>query len=186
MSEVWCIVGGSDGRDRYLAEELIRTGNSVAILKNDVSQLAMLVNTYGEAILPIEIRDSGDEALVDALAHVEASYGHVDAIAVVVDWWPEGTDAQDPPDLSLTKRPAGFEHAAEVLAANLPGSRVVIVTGRMHASAEDRLTARMLNTVLEDRLRHAALSGAQAGRPIDVLHVADVSAQLGEIREHEH
>ncbi|MFU8945368.1 hypothetical protein ACLRGF_01410 [Mycetocola zhadangensis] len=176
MAEVWCIVGGSDGRDRYLAEELIHTGNSVAILKNDVSHLAMLVNAYGDAILPIEILDEGDEALAEALHHVEESFGQVDVIAVLLDPCTENEIEQV--STSLTKDRAGFAYAVEVLTSSLPGSTIVIVTGQLNASKDDQLRTRMLNAALEDRLRHAVPFTAQNNRTIDVIYVDDVPARL--------
>ena len=178
VAEVWCIIGGSDGRDRHLAEELIRTGSSVAMLKGDVSHLAMLVNAYGDAILPIEVRDGEDESLVEALRHVDESYGHVDAIAVILDPWTEDEPTVENSTPSLTKDRAGLAHAAQVLTSSLPGSTIVLVTGQLNANEEEGLSTRMLNAVLEDRLRRSVPFTVQNSRTIEVLHVDDIAGRL--------
>lgn len=166
MSEVWCVVGGSDGRDRYLAEALIQSGHTVAVIKENVSDLAMLVNRYGDAILPIELRDAEEGSLLAGLDGVHDSLGPVDTIAVILEHW-VGEDAVD-----LTSVPRPVERRLfALLAASLPGSAVVVVTGETDANEQDRLTTQMLNSALESRLRRVLSSLEQPNRALSVVAI---------------
>jgi NADP-dependent 3-hydroxy acid dehydrogenase YdfG len=55
MTKTWFITGTSKGFGRIFAEAALDRGDSVAASARDVSTLDVLVDTYGDAVLPLEL-----------------------------------------------------------------------------------------------------------------------------------
>jgi len=153
MSQVWCVIGGADGRAELVASSLIDGGNDVAIPSHDVSGLAMLVSRYHDAVLPIELGDAELSTLEGALEAIEESYGAIDAFAIILD----------------AQMPAGVIAAGKALAQLRSEASIVLVTGSTTDDDEQRATQRMLNTVFEARLHKAGLTQ----RRLSVVELSD-------------
>jgi len=157
MSQVWCVIGGEDGRAELVASSLIDGGNDVAIPSHDVSNLAMLVARYHDSVLPIELGDAELSTLEGAVDAIEESYGAIDSFAIIVD----------------AQVPAGVIAAGKALAQLRPAASIVLVTGSVTDNDEQRETQRMLNTVFEARLHKVAPAEVMQQRRISVVELSD-------------
>ena len=78
MAKVWFITGASKGFGREWAEAALERGDKVAATARRLETLDALVDTYGDAVLPIQLdvtdRDA-DFGALDVVAN-NAGYGH--------------------------------------------------------------------------------------------------------------
>ena len=92
MAKTWFITGASKGFGREWTEAALERGDKVAATARKVETLDPLVETYGDAVLPIQLdvteRDADFEAVKKAAEHFgqldvvvnNAGYGHFGAI----------------------------------------------------------------------------------------------------------
>jgi len=92
LAKTWFITGASKGFGREWTEAALERGDKVAATARKVETLDPLVETYGDAVLPIQLdvteRDADFEAVKKAAAHFgqldvvvnNAGYGHFGAI----------------------------------------------------------------------------------------------------------
>jgi NAD(P)-dependent dehydrogenase (short-subunit alcohol dehydrogenase family) len=92
LAKTWFITGTSKGFGREWAEAALERGDKVAATARNLGTLEALVNTYGDAVLPIELdvtdRAADFEAVKKAADHFgqldvvvnNAGYGHFGAI----------------------------------------------------------------------------------------------------------
>lgn len=167
MSEVWCVIGGPDGRSGTMAHALIARGNAVAIPSADVSPFAMLVNRHHDAVLPVETRDAELDTLRDALDAIEESFGAIDVIAVILP-------TPDPPQGLANAVTARIAATAHTFVQLRPDSSTVIVTGTPDDTAERENDLRVLNAALEARLRKAVASRLTTHRQVSVATMSEI------------
>ena len=80
MSKIWFITGTSRGFGREWAEAALDRGDRVAATARDTGTLAPLVDTYGDAVLPLAL-DVTDKAAVDAaVARAHEHFGRLDVV----------------------------------------------------------------------------------------------------------
>src|SRR5919112_3363271 len=80
MAKVWFITGTSKGFGRIWAEAALDRGDRVAATARDASSLDALVESYGDAVLPIAL-DVTDKAAVDAaVARAHDHFGRLDVV----------------------------------------------------------------------------------------------------------
>lgn len=82
MHKVWFVTGSSRGLGRQFVEAALSRGDKVAATARSTSGLTDLVETYGDAVLPIAM-DVTDRAAV--FTAVERAIGHFGRIDVVVN-----------------------------------------------------------------------------------------------------
>jgi NAD(P)-dependent dehydrogenase (short-subunit alcohol dehydrogenase family) len=80
MSKVWFITGTSRGFGRVWAEAALARGDRVAATARSVSSLDALVESYGDAVLPLAL-DVTDKAAIDAaVAQAHERFGRLDVV----------------------------------------------------------------------------------------------------------
>ncbi len=79
---VWFITGASRGFGRVWAEAALGRGDQVAATARDVATLSALVDTYGDAVLPIELDVTDRDG---AFAAVDAAYERFGRLDVIVN-----------------------------------------------------------------------------------------------------
>ncbi|MDN3239055.1 SDR family NAD(P)-dependent oxidoreductase [Glycomyces tritici] len=82
MSKVWFVTGSSRGLGRQFVEAALSRGDKVAATARGVEGFGGLVETYGDAVLPLAM-DVTDRAAV--FSAVERAVGHFGRIDVVVN-----------------------------------------------------------------------------------------------------
>jgi NAD(P)-dependent dehydrogenase (short-subunit alcohol dehydrogenase family) len=79
-SKVWFITGASKGFGRIWAEAALARGDRVAATARDSSTLDALVESYGDAVLPLRL-DVDDKAADDAaIARAHEKFGRLDVV----------------------------------------------------------------------------------------------------------
>src|SRR4051794_36684181 len=76
----WFITGTSRGFGREWAEAALKRGDRVAATARNVESLADLVDTYGDAILPIELDVTDRAAGFAAVARAHDVFGSLDVV----------------------------------------------------------------------------------------------------------
>ena len=80
MAKVWFITGTSRGFGREWAEAALERGDQVAATARDVATLQPLVDTYGDAVLPIELDVTDREADFAAVQTAHDKFGRLDVV----------------------------------------------------------------------------------------------------------
>jgi NAD(P)-dependent dehydrogenase (short-subunit alcohol dehydrogenase family) len=78
--KVWFITGTSRGFGREWAEAALKRGDKVAATARNVDSLADLVDTYGDAILPIALDVTDRDADFAAVKHAHEKFGRLDVV----------------------------------------------------------------------------------------------------------
>ena len=79
-SRTWLITGASRGFGRVWTEAALQRGDSVAATARDISTLAPLVETWGDAIMPIELDVTDRDAAFAAVASAHSRFGSLDVV----------------------------------------------------------------------------------------------------------
>lgn len=191
MSEVWCVIGGLDGRSGLVADALIARGNAVAIPSADVSSFAMLVNRHHDAVMPVETADAELDTLRDALDAIEESFGAIDVIAVIPPMQdlprslpspdrlrsisPRSTSASSDTTASTDAATARISATAHTFVHLRPDASIVIVTGPANDDdAAREADLRVLNAALESRLRKAVAGTSRDRRQVCVATTTEI------------
>ncbi|AUA08206.1 SDR family NAD(P)-dependent oxidoreductase [Streptomyces sp. SID8382] len=77
---VWFITGASRGFGRVWAEAALKRGDRVAATARDESTLSALVDSYGDAILPVRLDVTDRDAAVAAVAAAHEHFGRLDVV----------------------------------------------------------------------------------------------------------
>jgi NAD(P)-dependent dehydrogenase (short-subunit alcohol dehydrogenase family) len=80
MTKTWFITGTSKGFGRIFAEAALDRGDSVAASARDVSTLDVLVDTYGDAVLPLELDVTDRIAVLAAVSTARDKFGRLDVV----------------------------------------------------------------------------------------------------------
>lgn len=80
MNKVWFITGSSRGFGRELVRAALEAGDSVAATARRPDQLADLVETYGQRVLPLALDVTDPEQATSALAAAQDRFGRVDVV----------------------------------------------------------------------------------------------------------
>lgn len=80
MSKVWFITGSTRGFGRELVKAALDAGDTVAATARRPDQLAELVDTYGDRILPLTLDVTDAAAAITAIAAAQQRFGRIDIV----------------------------------------------------------------------------------------------------------
>ncbi|GAA3434814.1 SDR family oxidoreductase [Kutzneria kofuensis] len=80
MSKIWFITGASRGFGRSWTVAALERGDKVAATARDLGKLKDLVDTYGDAILPIQLDVTDRAADFAAVRQAHAHFGRLDVV----------------------------------------------------------------------------------------------------------
>lgn len=80
MNKVWFITGSSRGFGRELVRAALEAGDGVAATARRPEQLADLVETYGQLVLPLALDVTDPEQVASAMAAAQNRFGRVDVV----------------------------------------------------------------------------------------------------------
>ncbi|CAN5249137.1 hypothetical protein BH09ACT10_BH09ACT10_30780 [soil metagenome] len=80
MSKTWFITGASKGFGREWAEAALERGDKVAATARKVETLDALVDTYGDAVLPIQLDVNDRAADFAAVQQAAQHFGQLDIV----------------------------------------------------------------------------------------------------------
>jgi NAD(P)-dependent dehydrogenase (short-subunit alcohol dehydrogenase family) len=80
MSSTWFITGASKGFGREWADAALERGDSVAATARPLETLDPLVDTYGDAVLPIQLDVTDRGADFDAVKRAADHFGKLDVV----------------------------------------------------------------------------------------------------------
>ena len=80
MSKVWFVTGSTRGFGRELVRAALDAGDSVAATARRPDQLADLVDTYGDRILPLALDVTDADAAKAAIATARERFGRLDVV----------------------------------------------------------------------------------------------------------
>ncbi|SKC19039.1 SDR family NAD(P)-dependent oxidoreductase [Dyadobacter psychrophilus] len=80
MSKIILITGASRGFGRLWANALLKRGDKVAATARNIEDLNDLIETFGDAVLPIQLDVNDREACFAAVNKVVANFGRIDVL----------------------------------------------------------------------------------------------------------
>jgi NAD(P)-dependent dehydrogenase (short-subunit alcohol dehydrogenase family) len=80
MSKTWLITGASKGFGREWTEAALERGDNVAATARDLATLDVLVESYGDAVLPIKLDVTDRSADFAAVEQAAAYFGRLDVV----------------------------------------------------------------------------------------------------------
>ncbi len=80
MAKVWFITGASKGFGREWAEAALERGDSVAATARNLDDLAGLVDSYGDRVLPLKLDVTDRAADADAVRAAQEKFGRLDVV----------------------------------------------------------------------------------------------------------
>jgi NAD(P)-dependent dehydrogenase (short-subunit alcohol dehydrogenase family) len=80
LAKTWFITGASKGFGREWTEAALERGDKVAATARDPETLEVLVNTYGDAVIPIQLDVTDREADFKAVKKAADSLGQLDVV----------------------------------------------------------------------------------------------------------
>jgi NAD(P)-dependent dehydrogenase (short-subunit alcohol dehydrogenase family) len=80
MSKTWFITGASKGFGREWTEAALERGDNVAATARNLETLDALLDTYGDAVLPIELDVTDREADFAAVQRAAEHFGSLDIV----------------------------------------------------------------------------------------------------------
>ena len=80
MSRVWLVTGSSRGLGRACVEVALEAGDRVAATARDPERLRDLLDTYGDAVLPLRLDVTDHDAAARAVALARESFGRIDVV----------------------------------------------------------------------------------------------------------
>ena len=80
MSKVWFVTGSSRGLGRALVEVALAAGDRVAATARDPERLHDLLDTYGDAMLPLALDVTDYDAAARVVAQANETFGRIDVV----------------------------------------------------------------------------------------------------------
>jgi NAD(P)-dependent dehydrogenase (short-subunit alcohol dehydrogenase family) len=80
MSKVWFVTGSSRGLGRNFVEAALSRGDKVAATARSVESLKGLVDTYGDAVLPLEMDVTDKAAVFESVQRAAEHFGSLDVV----------------------------------------------------------------------------------------------------------
>jgi NAD(P)-dependent dehydrogenase (short-subunit alcohol dehydrogenase family) len=118
--KVWFITGTSKGFGRIWAEAALERGDRVAATARNIESLKDLVETYGDAVMPISL-DVTDKAAVDsAVAQAHDHFGRLDVVVNNAGYGLFGTVEEVTEEQARAQMETNFFGALWVTKAALP------------------------------------------------------------------
>ena len=118
--KIWFITGTSKGFGRIWAEAALQRGDNVAATARDAGTLADLVDTYGDAVLPMTL-DVTDKATVDAaVGRAHEHFGRLDVVVNNAGYGLFGTIEEVTEDQARAELETNLFGALWVTKASLP------------------------------------------------------------------
>ena len=80
MSKVWFVTGSSRGLGRALVEVALEAGDCVAATARNPARLQDLLDTYGDALLPLRLDVTDYDAAARVVAQARETFGRIDVV----------------------------------------------------------------------------------------------------------
>jgi len=80
MSKVWFVTGSSRGLGRSLVDVALEAGDRVAATARSPERLHDLLDTYGDAVLPLRLDVTDYDGAARAVAQAQETFGHIDVV----------------------------------------------------------------------------------------------------------
>ncbi|GIH52411.1 NADP-dependent 3-hydroxy acid dehydrogenase YdfG [Microbispora rosea] len=80
MQKVWFVTGSSRGLGRNFVEAALKRGDKVAATARSTASLQALVDTYGDAVLPLEMDVTDRAAVFESVQRAKEHFGRLDVI----------------------------------------------------------------------------------------------------------
>src|SRR5712692_4633614 len=80
MAKIWFITGASKGLGREWTEAALERGDKVAAIARNLKALDVLVDMYGDAVLPIQLDVTDCRADFDAVKRAADHFGKLDIV----------------------------------------------------------------------------------------------------------
>lgn len=80
MSKVWFVTGSSRGLGRNFVEAALSRGDKVAATARSIDSLKGLVDTYGDAVLPLEMDVTDKAAVFESVQRAAEHFGSLDVV----------------------------------------------------------------------------------------------------------
>jgi NAD(P)-dependent dehydrogenase (short-subunit alcohol dehydrogenase family) len=80
VRKVWFITGSSRGLGRSFAEAALSRGDHVAAAARDTASLEGLVDTYGDAVLPVQADVTHEAAVLEGVKRAAEHFGRLDVV----------------------------------------------------------------------------------------------------------
>ena len=80
MRKTWFVTGSSRGLGRRFVESALERGDQVAATARDTDALADLVDTHGDAVLPVQLDVTDRAAVTEAVKRAAAHFGRLDVV----------------------------------------------------------------------------------------------------------
>ncbi|MEV4567257.1 SDR family NAD(P)-dependent oxidoreductase [Nonomuraea sp. NPDC049419] len=80
MQKVWFVTGSSRGLGRNFVQAALERGDKVAATARSTESLKALVDTYGDAVLPLEMDVTDRAGVFDAVQRAHEHFGRLDII----------------------------------------------------------------------------------------------------------
>ncbi len=118
--KVWFITGSSRGFGRYWAEAALQRGDRVAATARNIETLNALVETYGDAVLPLQLDVTNREAAYATVAQAHERFGRLDVVVNNAGYGLFGAVEEVSEELARAQMEANFFGALWVTQAALP------------------------------------------------------------------
>jgi NAD(P)-dependent dehydrogenase (short-subunit alcohol dehydrogenase family) len=120
MTRTWLITGSSRGLGRDLAEAALEAGDNVAATARRPSQLADLVQRYGDRVLPLALDVTDPAAATAAVEQAVSRFGSLDVVANNAGYGNSGAIEDTPADDFRDQFETNFFGVVNVTRAVLP------------------------------------------------------------------
>ncbi|MFG2071885.1 SDR family NAD(P)-dependent oxidoreductase [Nonomuraea maritima] len=80
MQKVWFVTGSSRGLGRHFVEAALKRGDKVVATARSTASLQTLVETYGDAVLPLEMDVTDRDAVFESVQRAKEHFGRLDVI----------------------------------------------------------------------------------------------------------
>lgn len=118
--KVWFVTGSSRGLGRELVEVALEAGDRVAATARNPERLQALLDTYGDAVLPLRLDVTDYDAAERAVAEAKERFGHIDVVVNNAGYSDLGSFEDTPIDSFRTQIETNFYGVVNVTKAAVP------------------------------------------------------------------
>jgi NAD(P)-dependent dehydrogenase (short-subunit alcohol dehydrogenase family) len=140
MSKVWFVTGSSRGLGRALAEVALEAGDRVAATARNPQRLHDLLDTYGDAVLLLQLDVTDYDAAARVLAQAQETFGRIDVVVNNAGYSDLGSFEDTTIDSFRTQIDTNFYGVVNVTKAAVP---VLREQGSGHIFQVSSLSARL-------------------------------------------
>jgi NAD(P)-dependent dehydrogenase (short-subunit alcohol dehydrogenase family) len=138
--KVWFVTGSSRGIGRALVEVALEAGDRVAATARNLERLQDLVDTYGDAVLPLRLDVTDYDAAARAVAQARETFGHIDVVVNNAGYSDLGSFEDTPIQSFRMQIETNFYGVVNVTKATVP---ILRAQGNGHIFQVSSLSARL-------------------------------------------